>query len=81
MTIPAGFKPMLAEALPAGQLPVFPCYVSPKLDGAGQAWPVKQVEKWLYEMQILREALGLLDLRKLPKPEDRGLFDGVRVEV
>jgi DNA ligase-1 len=33
MTIPAGFKPMLAEALPAGQLPVFPCYVSPKLDG------------------------------------------------
>jgi hypothetical protein len=42
---------------------------------------VKQVEKWLYEMQILREAIGLLDLRKLPKPEDRGLFDGVRVEV
>jgi hypothetical protein len=33
MTIPAGFKPMLAEALPAGRLPVFPCYVSPKLDG------------------------------------------------
>jgi hypothetical protein len=52
-----------------------------KADGAGQAWPVKQVEKWLYEMQILREAIGLLDLRKLPKPEDRGLFNGVRVEV
>jgi DNA ligase 1 len=31
--IPAGFKPMLAEALPKGQMPTFPCYVSPKLDG------------------------------------------------
>lgn len=31
--IPADFKPMLAEALPTGQLPKFPCYVSPKLDG------------------------------------------------
>ena len=31
--IPAGFKPMLAEKLPDGQMPKFPCYVSPKLDG------------------------------------------------
>ena len=31
--IPAGFKPMLAEKLPDGKMPKFPCYVSPKLDG------------------------------------------------
>ena len=31
--IPSNFAPMLAEALPAGALPKFPCYVSPKLDG------------------------------------------------
>lgn len=31
--IPAGFKPMLAVQLPQGELPKFPCYVSPKLDG------------------------------------------------
>jgi DNA ligase-1 len=31
--IPTNFKPMLAEALPTGTLPKFPCYVSPKLDG------------------------------------------------
>jgi len=44
---------------------------------SGQRWPVKQVEKWLYEMQLLREALALLDLRKLPKPEDRGKINGI----
>jgi DNA ligase-1 len=31
--IPSNFQPMLATALPTGQLPKFPCYVSPKLDG------------------------------------------------
>lgn len=33
MPIPTDFKPMLASALKDGALPVFPCYVSPKLDG------------------------------------------------
>lgn len=31
--IPTNFKPMLAVQLPQGELPKFPCYVSPKLDG------------------------------------------------
>lgn len=30
---PPGFKPMLADKLPDGALPAFPCLVSPKLDG------------------------------------------------
>lgn len=30
---PKGFKPMLADKLPDGALPKFPCLVSPKLDG------------------------------------------------
>lgn len=33
MTIPTGFRPMLAEKLPGGAVPQFPCYVSPKIDG------------------------------------------------
>jgi DNA ligase-1 len=31
--IPQGFKPLLADKLPKGSEPLFPCYVSPKLDG------------------------------------------------
>lgn len=31
--IPSNFKPLLADKLPKGSEPVFPCYVSPKLDG------------------------------------------------
>lgn len=50
-------------------------------DKAGHTWPIKQVERWLYEMQLLREAIALLDMRKLPPPKDRGILNGLRVVI
>jgi hypothetical protein len=47
----------------------------------GETWPVKQAEKWMRDMQLLREAIALLDMRKLPKPQDRGLINGIRIVV